>query len=53
MQKFKDKCDSCGKFDYLKGIKGKCLCKNCADKIKPINKKQMTIFDFPEVILWV
>jgi len=29
MTKFKDKCDECGNFDYLKGIKGKCLCLKC------------------------
>lgn len=51
MKKFKDKCDSCGKFDYLKGFAGRCLCKNCISKKSKLkNKKQMTIFDFLEVI---
>lgn len=32
--RFKDKCDECGKFDYLKGINNKCLCPNCQDKVE-------------------
>lgn len=47
--KFKDKCDICGNFDYLKGINDKCLCPNCIKSIKTDNKqlhkKQLTIFD--------
>lgn len=54
MKKFKDKCDECGNFDYLKGINGKCLC-NCQNKlnknqnIKKIqknNKNELNILDF-------
>ena len=33
--KFKDKCDECGKFDFLKGFNNKCLCE----------EKQLSIFD--------
>ena len=44
MKKFKDKCDNCKKFDYLKSQNGKCLCKCC--RTKKIEYKQMTIFDF-------
>lgn len=52
---YKDKCDECGIFDYLKGINGKCLCSNCQNKInknkdiKKIeknNKKELNILDF-------
>lgn len=48
--KFKDKCDICGKFDYLKGHENKCLCQNCITyaEIEPNlkkNLKQLTIFD--------
>ena len=32
--RFKDKCDECRKFDYLKGINNKCLFPNCQDKVK-------------------
>ena len=34
MQKFKDACDQCGKFDYCKGHDGKVLCPVCVDKEK-------------------
>lgn len=44
--KFKDKCDECGKFDFLKGYNNKCLCENCRQKNKlPIEGKQLSIFD--------
>lgn len=53
---FKDKCDECGKFDYLKGIDNKCLCPKCRKEIGAtdnnvaiIEHKQLTIFDM-EVI---
>ena len=29
MKKFKDACDSCGKFDYCKGYNNKALCPEC------------------------
>lgn len=54
MVKYKDKCDKCGKFDYLKGKNGKCLCVNCIKEIEPkkINLKtietveiQLSMFD--------
>lgn len=42
--KFKDKCDKCGKFDYLKSVKNQCLCSSCREK--PIKSfKQLTIYD--------
>lgn len=34
---FKDKCDECGKFDYLKGIDNKCLCPDCIKSRKEDN----------------
>ena len=37
MNSYKDKCDECGNFDYLKGINGKCLCSDCQNKLN--NKK--------------
>ena len=43
MNRYKDKCDECGNFDYLKGVNGNCLCYNCQNKlnknIKKIQKK--------------
>lgn len=32
--KFKDKCDVCGKFNYLKGYNNLCICQKCREKIK-------------------
>lgn len=29
MKKLKDKCDNCGKFDYLKSLGVLCLCPRC------------------------
>lgn len=58
MRKFKDKCDNCGIFDYLKGINDKCLCLKCQnlclngkkdnniENISKYNQKQLNIFDF-------
>lgn len=51
---FKDSCDICGKFDYLKGINGKCLCSECRkEQNEEKNKKnvkkeakQLNILDF-------
>lgn len=44
--KFKDKCDVCGKFDFLKGYDNKCLCENCRKQYKlPIEEKQLSLFD--------
>lgn len=46
MKKFKDQCDICKKFDYLKGYDNKCLCNNCIKKyIPPKEEKQLSIFD--------
>lgn len=50
---FKDKCDKCGKFGYLKGVGNKCLCATCIEDISPIKTikskeqliTQLTIFD--------
>ena len=53
---FKDQCDVCGKFDFLHGINGKCICENCFNRfcqkndlndknLKKICEKQLTIFD--------
>lgn len=55
MNNYKDKCDECGNFDYLKSINGRCLCSNCQNKlnknqnIKKIqknNKNELIILDF-------
>lgn len=35
---FKDKCDFCGRFDFLKSINNKCLCQNCFN----ISKSQIS-----------
>lgn len=44
--KFKDKCDECGKFDFLKGFNNKCLCENCRKQYNlPVEEKQLSIFD--------
>lgn len=53
---FKDKCDECGNFDYLKGINGKCLCLNCQNilnkqnnkKISKKYKNELNILDFEQ-----
>lgn len=37
MQKFKDACDACGKFDFCKGVEGKVLCSACLALIKKNN----------------
>lgn len=42
MNSYKDKCDKCGKFDYLKGINGKCLCLNCKNIFNKQNNKKNT-----------
>lgn len=39
--RFKDQCDNCKKFDYLKSFKGKCLCSKCLPK----KVKQLSLFD--------
>lgn len=53
-KKYKDKCDKCGKFNYLKGLNGKCLCSNCINKIEskkidiikiPIAEIQLSMFN--------
>lgn len=38
--KFKDQCDQCKKFDYLKSYNGKCLCSQC----RPKEEIQLTLF---------
>lgn len=44
--KFKDKCDECGKFDFLRGVNNKCLCENCIKQYNlPVEEKQLSIFD--------
>lgn len=46
IQKFKDQCDQCKKFDFLKSYNGKCLCKNCLNNVIPSKKqKQLTLFE--------
>ncbi len=46
-KKYKDQCDCCKKFDYLKGCSnGMCLCEKCINKFQlPKRQHQMTIFD--------
>ena len=51
MNSYKDKCDECGNFDYLKGINGKCLCSDCQNKLnnkknQKNNKNELNILDF-------
>lgn len=54
MNSYKDKCDECGNFDYLKGINGKCLCSECCKrqniennkKISKKEQKQLNLFEF-------
>lgn len=57
MKKFyKDKCDECGKFDYLKVIDSRCLCSKCIKKENNQNnqkiikkeQKELNILDFIE-----
>lgn len=31
---YKDRCDICGRFDYLKGKDNKCLCQDCLKKLE-------------------
>lgn len=52
--RFKDKCDICGNFNYLRGFKNKCLCQNCILHSETnIGSKeklnQLTIFDMEEI----
>ena len=45
-KKFKDKCDECGKFDFLRGYNNKCLCESCRKKYEmPTKGKQLSIFE--------
>lgn len=55
MNSYKDKCDECGNFDYLKGVDGRCLCFNCQNKlnnnqnikkVQKTNKNELNILDF-------
>jgi len=32
--KFKDKCDNCKNFDYLKGYGNECLCEKCINELE-------------------
>ena len=52
---YKDKCDECSMFDYLKGINGRCFCSNCQNKLnknqnikktQKNNKNELNILDF-------
>lgn len=55
MNKYKDRCDKCGQFDYLKGYKGKCYCQKCINSMNqttelknykiPLKMKQISLFD--------
>ena len=36
---YKDQCDICGKFDYLKGKDSKCLCQDCLKRLEGESKK--------------
>lgn len=40
MEKFKDACDKCGKFDYLKGYLGQCYCPECLKQIQEETKNE-------------
>ena len=52
-KKFKDKCEICNNFDYLKGFNSKCLCDKCISTYKDVNVKvykkrnfkQLSIYD--------
>lgn len=35
---YKDKCDICGRFDYLKGTDGKCVCQECLKRLEKESK---------------
>lgn len=41
--KFKDKCDACGKFNYLRGYNDICVCKKCREKIELGGKDDIKI----------
>lgn len=51
---FKDQCDICNKFDYLKSFNNKCLCFECYKKLNIKNnqkiikkeQKQLNLFNF-------
>nr|DAJ59418.1 MAG TPA: protein of unknown function (DUF4428) [Caudoviricetes sp.] len=51
---FKDQCDICNKFDYLKSSDNKCLCSECFKKLNIKNnqkiikkeQKQLNLFNF-------
>ncbi len=51
---FKDQCDICNKFDYLKNFDNKCLCSECYKKLNIKNnkkiikkeQKQLNLFNF-------
>lgn len=51
---FKDQCDICNKFDYLKSYDNKCLCSECFKKLNIKNnqkiikkeQKQLNLFNF-------
>ena len=46
MEKFKDQCEKCNKFDFLKGYNGKCYCPTCLKEVTSQKKeKQLNIFD--------
>lgn len=36
--KYKDKCDICKRFNYLRGYNNICICKECFEKIRRRNE---------------
>lgn len=52
-KRYKDKCEICNNFDYLKGFNSKCLCDKCISTYKDVkelknkkkNFKQLSIYD--------
>lgn len=39
-KKYKDQCDECKAFNYCKGVNGKVLCPECAEKEEQNNGNQ-------------
>ena len=39
-EKYKDKCDICGRFDHLKGKDDKCVCQDCLKKLEKERKNE-------------
>lgn len=38
--KFKDKCDNCKEFNYLRGVEDKCLCEKCIEELTKKNEEK-------------